>query len=79
VHLIPPGAADTVHFHMHIPEMPATKSTPRQTELQKIHVVEHALFLRRRRRSNSAQRRNDPDYDDRKFASTATLVELPAR
>ena len=46
VHLIPPGAADTVHFRLKIPcGCGLADFAAREIELSQIHVVEHAICI----------------------------------
>ncbi len=70
VHLIPPGAADTVHYRMQIPaKLGRQNYVARAPLLSQVRVVEHAVLVCRRCRQ-SGQPGSDvtPDYDDRKFA-----------
>ena len=48
VHLIPPGAADTVHYRMHIPEKAGEQNYPPcPSLLSQVLLVEYAVCLRR--------------------------------
>ncbi len=74
VHLIPPGAADTVHFRMHVPENAGE------------HITLHAKLNYRKFQWFNTQfafggvpdasqpgGEHTPDYDDRKFAFSGDL------
>ena len=74
VHLIPPGAADTVHYHVHIPENCGDKITLHaklnyrkfswyNTQFSFAGVPEDVTKL-----ASSGAKETTPDYDDRKFA-----------
>ena len=48
VHLIPPGAADTVHYRLHVPENAGEQDhSACPPVLSQVCLVEHAVFLRR--------------------------------
>ena len=78
VHLIPPGAADTVHYrfkfrsnaggHIHF---------NRATELPQIRLVEYAIFLRWRARPEPANPRGRPDFDDTPWVFTGDASRVP--
>ena len=74
VHLIPPGAADTVHYRLHVPENCGDKITLHaklnyrkfswyNTQFSFAGVPEDATKL-----VSSGAKETAPDYDDRKFA-----------
>lgn len=74
VHLIPPGAADTVHYHLHVPENCGDKITLHaklnyrkfswyNTQFSFAGVPEDETKL-----VSSGAKETTPDYDDRKFA-----------
>ena len=74
VHLIPPGAADTVHYRLHVPENCGDKITLHaklnyrkfswyNTQFSFAGVPEDATKL-----VSSGAKAATPDYDDRKFA-----------
>jgi tetratricopeptide (TPR) repeat protein len=76
VHLIPPGAADTVHYHLHVPENCGAKITLHaklnyrkfswyNTHFSFAGVPEDVTKL-----VNSSAKETTPDYDDRQFAFT---------
>jgi tetratricopeptide (TPR) repeat protein len=80
VHLIPPGAADTVHYRVHIPESAGDK------------ITLHARLCYRKFSwwntqfsfagvPDPSQPNGDvtPDYDDRKFAFTGSLQGVSAK
>ena len=55
VHLIPPGAADTVHYRLKIPADAGREDfSACKAELSEIYVVEHAVCIWRRARSERA-------------------------
>src|SRR5579859_2451812 len=74
VHLIPPGAADTVHYHLHVPENCGDKITLHaklnyrkfswyNTQFSFAGVPDDVTKL-----VSNAAKEITPDYDDRKFA-----------
>ena len=77
VHLIPPGAADTVHYRVHIPENAGNK------------VTLHARLCYRKfswwvtqfsfAGMSEAIGEVTPDYDDRKFVFTGSLKGVSAK
>jgi Flp pilus assembly protein TadD len=73
VHLIPPGSADTVHYHLHVPENCGDKITLHaklnyrkfswyNTQFSFAGVPEDVTKL-----VGSGAKETTPDYDDRKF------------
>ena len=72
VRLIPPGAADTVHYRLQIPETRRRQDHAEgEAVLPQVPVVQHAVRLRRRARSAASRPRCTPDFDDRPFIFTA--------
>src|SRR5882762_5750022 len=82
VHLIPPGAADTAHFHLHIPESAGE------------HIALHSKLNYRKFQwfntqfsfgslvsdaSRQAKSEVTQDYDDRKMAFSGMLPEVSAK
>jgi len=76
VHLIPPGAADTVHYRLHVPENCGDRITLHSklnyrkfswynTQFSFAGVPEDVTKL-----VSSGAKETTPDYDDRKFAFT---------
>ncbi len=76
VHLIPPGAADTVHYRLHVPENCGDRITLHSklnyrkfswynTQFSFAGVPEDVTKL-----VSSGDKETTPDYDDRKFAFT---------
>ena len=62
VRLIPPGAADTIHYRLQIPAGCGRPHFPEgEGELPQIRVVEHAVGIRRRQRPAQTASRSDPD------------------
>ena len=58
VRLIPPGAADTVHYRLQIPnDAGDTHHAARQGQLPQVRLVEHAVGVCRRARSGAAATR----------------------
>ena len=58
VRLIPPGAADTVHYRLQIPEDAGDRiHAAGQGELPQVRLVEHAVGVRRRARCRGPQAR----------------------
>ena len=81
VRLIPPGAADTVHYRVQIPrERRQQDHVARSAVLSQVRVVGNAVLFRR---SSPIQRQPatqvTPDYDDRKFTFTASLQGVSAK
>ena len=56
VRLIPPGAADTIHYRLQIPEDAGRSDLPEgEGELPQVRLVEHAVGLRGRSRSGQTR------------------------
>ena len=58
VRLVPPGAADTVHYRLQIPDDAGDRIIAAgEGQLPQVRVVEHAMGVRRRARSRSSRSR----------------------
>ncbi len=69
VHLIPPGAADTVHFHMHIPENAGDKiNLHAKLSYRKFMWFNTQFSYAGEEDPTQPKGATTPDYDDRKFA-----------
>jgi Flp pilus assembly protein TadD len=69
VHLIPPGAADTVHFHMHIPENAGDKiNLHAKLNYRKFMWWNTHFSYAGEEDPTTPKGATTPDYDDRKFA-----------
>jgi Flp pilus assembly protein TadD len=69
VHLIPPGAADTVHFHMHIPENAGDKiDLHAKLNYRKFMWWNTHFSYAGEEDPTPPKGATTPDYDDRKFA-----------
>jgi tetratricopeptide (TPR) repeat protein len=69
VHLIPPGAADTVHFHMHIPENAGDKiNLHAKLNYRKFMWWNTHFSYAGEEDATPPKGATTPDYDDRKFA-----------
>jgi tetratricopeptide (TPR) repeat protein len=69
VHLIPPGAADTVHFHMHIPENAGDKiNLHAKLNYRKFMWWNTHFSYAGEEDPTPLKGATTPDYDDRKFA-----------
>ncbi len=85
VRLIPPGAADTVHFRMKIPEKTGGKITLTARLCYRKFAWWNTQFAFAGERDNSASKPGDaiatvtPDYDDTKMAFTASLRGVSAK
>ncbi len=66
VRLIPPGAADTVHYRLDVPEDAGGQDHGQgEAELPQVRLVEHAVGVRRREGSGArARSRWRPGHDD---------------
>jgi Flp pilus assembly protein TadD len=80
VHLIPPGAADTVHYRLHVPENAGNKITLHARLCYRKFAWWNTQFsfagIPDSVQPNSAV---TPDFDDRKFAFTASLKGVSAK
>jgi Flp pilus assembly protein TadD len=69
VHLIPPGAADTVHFRMHIPENAGAKiNLHAKLNYRKFMWFNTQFSYAGEEDPRQPKGVSTPDYDDRKFA-----------
>jgi tetratricopeptide (TPR) repeat protein len=74
VRLIPPGAADTVHFRMHVPETTGEHITLRsKLNYRKFMWFNTQFAFGGVPDATEAQGEHTPDYDDRKFAFNGEL------
>jgi Tfp pilus assembly protein PilF len=74
VHLIPPGAADTVHFRMHVPESAGNHITLRsKLNYRKFMWYNTQFAFGGVPDVSKPQGEHTPDYDDRKFVFTEDL------
>ena len=68
VHLIPPGAADTAHFHLHIPESAGDKITLRaKLNYRKFMWWNTQFAFAGAHQADPPPSAVTPDYDDRKW------------
>jgi tetratricopeptide (TPR) repeat protein len=81
VHLIPPGAADTVHFRMHIPENAGDHITLHSKLNYRKFMWFNTQFSFGGVPDGSSQTASTvtPDYDDRKFTFTGDLSDVSAK
>ncbi len=80
VHLIPPGAADTVHFRMHVPESAGEQITLRsKLNYRKFQWFNTQFAFRGVPDTAQPQGQVAPDYDDRKFAFTGDLSGVSSK
>ena len=76
VHLIPPGAADTVHYHLHVPEncgdqiTLVAKLNYRKFSWYNTQFSFAGVEAPETKRTSSAEKITTPDYDDRHFVFT---------
>ncbi|MBA0086232.1 MAG: tetratricopeptide repeat protein [Acidobacteria bacterium Pan2503] len=76
VHLIPPGAADTVHYHLHVPENCGDQITLvarvnyRKFSWYNTQFSFAGVAAPETKRTPSAEKITTPDYDDRHFVFT---------
>ncbi len=74
VHLIPPGAADTVHFRMHVPETAGQHITLRsKLNYRKFQWFNTEFAFGGVPDATKPQGEHTPDYDDRRFAFNGDL------
>ena len=77
VHLIPPGAADTVHFRMHVPESAGEHITLRsKLNYRKFMWFNTQFAFGGVPDASKPQGEHTLDYDDRKFAFTGDLSDV---
>lgn len=80
VHLIPPGAADTVHFRMHVPENAGEHITLRsKLNYRKFQWFNTQFSFGGVPDASQAAGEHTPDYDDRKFAFTGDLSGVSSK
>jgi Tfp pilus assembly protein PilF len=80
VHLIPPGAADTVHFRVHIPEGSGNKITLHARLCYRKFAWWNTQFSFAGVPDPSPHNGDvTPDYDDRKFAFAGSLKGVSAK
>jgi Flp pilus assembly protein TadD len=80
VHLIPPGAADTVHYRVHIPENSGDKITLHARLCYRKFAWWNTQFsFAGIPGPNQSNTDVTPDYDDRKFAFAASLNGVSAK
>jgi len=80
VHLIPPGAADTVHYRLHIPEGSGDKITLRARLCYRKFAWWNTQFsFAGIPDSDRTDTNVTPGYDDRKFAFTGSLKGVSAK
>ena len=79
VHLIPPGAADTVHYRLHIPENAGEKITLHARLCYRKFAWWNTQFSFAGIPDTSSTSEVTPDFDDRKFAFTASLKGVSAK
>ena len=77
VHLIPPGAADTVHFRMHIPENAGGKITLHsKLNYRKFQWWNTQFAFGGVEDHGQPRGEHTPDYDDRKWAFNGDLSDV---
>ncbi len=77
VHLIPPGAADTVHFRMHVPESAGEHIMLRsKLNYRKFQWFNTQFAFGGVPDTSKPQGEHTPDYDDRKFAFNGDLSDV---
>ena len=80
VHLIPPGAADTVHFRMHVPEGVGEHITLHsKLNYRKFMWFNTNFAFGGVPDASQAQGEHTPDYDDRKFAFNGDLSGVSSK
>jgi cytochrome c-type biogenesis protein CcmH/NrfG len=80
VHLIPPGAADTVHYRIHIPENSGDKITLHARLCYRKFAWWNTQFsFAGIPGPNQSNTNVTPDYDDRNFAFAASLNGVSAK
>jgi cytochrome c-type biogenesis protein CcmH/NrfG len=80
VHLIPPGAADTVHYRLHIPENSGNKITLHARLCYRKFAWWNTQFSFAGIPDSSQPATGvTPDYDDRKFAFSGSLKGVSAK
>ena len=80
VHLIPPGAADTVHYRLHIPENAGNKITLHARLCYRKFAWWNTQFSFAGMADPQQQKPDvTPDFDDTKFAFVASLAGVSAK
>jgi Tfp pilus assembly protein PilF len=80
VRLIPPGAADTVHFRMHVPESAGDRITLRsKLNYRKFQWFNTQFSFAGIAVASQPQGEFTADYDDRKFAFTGDLSGVSSK
>jgi len=80
VHLIPPGAADTVHFRMHVPESAGEHITLRsKLNYRKFQWYNTQFSFGGVPVPGQTDGQHTPDYDDRKFAFNGDLSDVSSK
>jgi tetratricopeptide (TPR) repeat protein len=79
VHLIPPGAADTVHYRLHIPANAGDKITLHARLCYRKFAWWNTQFSFAGVPDSSQPQAVTPDYDDRKFSFIAPLTGVSAK
>jgi tetratricopeptide (TPR) repeat protein len=80
VHLIPPGAADTVHYRLHIPETSGNEITLHARLCYRKFAWWNTQFsFAGAPDSNQPKAKVTSDYDDRKFVFTESLTGVSAQ
>jgi Flp pilus assembly protein TadD len=76
VHLIPPGAADTAHYRLHIPENAGDKITLHAKLNYRKFMWWNTQFSFAGRLDETQPGAMTPDYDDRKWAFASTVTNV---
>jgi Flp pilus assembly protein TadD len=79
VHLIPPGAADTVHYRLHIPDNVGSKITLHARLCYRKFSWWNTQFSFAGAPDSNQPGEVTPDFDDRKFGFTAPLQGVSAK
>jgi Flp pilus assembly protein TadD len=80
VHLIPPGAADTIHYRLHVPENAGDKITLHaRLCYRKFSWWNTQFSFAGVPQENQPSSEVTPDFDDRKFVFTAPLKGVSAK
>jgi hypothetical protein len=79
VHLIPPGAADTVHYRLHVPEKAGDKITLHARLCYRKFSWWNTHFSFAGTPDASQNATVAPDFDDRQFAFNAPLAGVSAK
>src|SRR5882724_315043 len=79
VHLIPPGATDTVHYRLHVPENAGSKITLHARLCYRKFAWWNTQFSFAGIPEPTKSAEVTPDYDDRQFTFTAPLIGVSAK